>query len=84
LVYLSVTQEFSKNLKTYHLIDRPNGDFIKGVEEVEYSTQNLIGKTILGFYSSCTGEPHRFQFIYLDNLAEVATDEDRIIITRDC
>jgi hypothetical protein len=27
----------------------------------------LAGKTILAFYSSCTGKPHRFQFLYSEN-----------------
>lgn len=43
---------------------------------------DTTGKTILAFYSSCTGKPHRFQFIILPDYIE--TNEDNVIINKDC
>lgn len=40
------------------------------------------GSKIYGFYSSCTTQPYRFQFIYVDGT--ITKDDDRIIITKDC
>jgi hypothetical protein len=46
---------------------------------------------VLAFYSSCTNQPHRFQFIYLDKInkesfkkEDVAVDKERNIKENDC
>jgi hypothetical protein len=36
------------------------------------------------FYSSCTGKPSRFQFIYIPNSEKIQTDENRIISNANC
>jgi hypothetical protein len=41
-------------------------------------------KIILAFYSSCTNKPHRFQFIYLNDLTEITKDKDGKINNKDC
>jgi hypothetical protein len=54
---------------------------LAGVIE-EPVTLNTSGKTVLAFYSSCTGKPHRFQFIILPDYIE--KNEDNVIINKDC
>jgi hypothetical protein len=51
----------------------------------------VLEVTVLGFYSSCTGKPHRFQFIYLDKLQgssvsqlNVYKDDNRTIAEKNC
>lgn len=40
------------------------------------------GKKVLAFYSSCVEKPYRFQFIYIEDLDSIKTDENRIICNK--
>jgi hypothetical protein len=52
------------------------------------TTQFSKGDLLLGFFSSCTIQPYRFQFIYLENYGEDAPlakrAEDRTILENNC
>lgn len=84
LVYLTLPDELS-GLDIKHIKDQT--DWKTGVvpETVDDNQKDLMkGKTILGFYSSCTNKPHRFQFIYVSDLANLERDENRYIKNDDC
>jgi hypothetical protein len=67
LVYLTFPQN-PTGLKVYKIIGQKEGNRKIGVTANELgSLDALKGKTILAFYSSCTGKPHRFQFLYSEN-----------------
>ncbi len=76
LVKLQVTAD--KGFAAYHTIDRV--DLTQDLSTESTTIPN--GAVVYGFYSSCTGSPYRFQFIYCANTIE--TDDDRIIINKDC
>jgi hypothetical protein len=63
LVYLSSKED----LKVTHIIDQDLNNPEQGVTTESFTLPK--GSEILAFYSSCTNKPHRFQFIYLDDLA---------------
>jgi hypothetical protein len=89
LVYLVFPQSFAG--KVYHLIDQ-TAPYSSGVGEVPLDSADIPrGKRILAFYSSCKNKPHRFQFIYLENLPTKRENKDsiklnsnRAIIEKDC
>ena len=102
LVYVVIPEDISK-FNIYRIRDQaiiPGEDNTNGVEEIlltedtEVKKSDLIGKTVLAFYTSCTSKPHRFQFIYIpedyykeDNgkrIPSVSTDENQIINVKDC
>lgn len=82
LVYLLTTKE----QKVIHLLSNNEGD-ITSTEEI-----NLPKNTkVLGFYSCCKNQPHRFQFIYLDkeeyndyDLNLINIDSERVILETSC
>lgn len=64
LVYLTFPQN-PTSLKVYKIIGQKENNRKIGVTADKLdSLDDLKGKTILAFYSSCTGKPHRFQFLY--------------------
>ena len=76
LIYISLPDDLS-NYKIYRLRDQ-TAPYSSGIEE-DLLTENekngiklddLKGKTILAFYSSCKNKPNRFQFIYKKSLVE--------------
>lgn len=83
LVYLTLPQNLS-GIPIYHIIDQ--SDLTEGITVTEVTSEKneMKGKTILAFYSSCTNKPHRFQFIYVPNLANLKKDEDRYIKNDSC
>lgn len=83
LVYLKAKKE----IEVKHLTDQV--DFSKGVGEEDATI--AAGSTILAFYSSCSGKPYRFQFIYSkngyvdkDKNILLVRDDERIITEADC
>ena len=83
LVYVSYIQDPQpETLKIYMLKNSGDNYDSEGVEEVQMNNFQLKGKKVLAFYSSCTGTPHRFQFIILPDYIE--TNEDNVIINKDC
>ena len=76
LVYLETTKSFN----VIKLVDQV--DVYQGVTEIQDTIQS--GTKVLAFYSSCTGKPHRFQFIRVGDLDSITTDENRIINNKDC
>ena len=89
LVYVKVKP--GSVLKAYHILDQSNTNFSAGVTieqntagttplEIQFDNEEIL----LGFYSSCTEKPHRFQFIFVENLANLTRDEKRIIINANC
>lgn len=89
LVYVSMPDSLNGH-KMYQLKtkieDDPEYDYDRdGVKEVEVT--NFVKSsfsTVLAFYSSCTGKPHRFQFIALTKDDKIERTEDNIIITENC
>lgn len=80
LVYLKI----QKDLEVKQIIDQ--SDLKKGLQ-IKDPIIIKSGAEILGFYSSCTSKPHRFQFIYLSDGYEknkVKIDEDQIIVNDNC
>jgi hypothetical protein len=68
LVYLIFPQNPSANLRVYKITGQKEDNRKIGVVANELdSLDELKGKTILAFYSSCTSKPHRFQFLYSEN-----------------
>lgn len=85
LVYISIP--YSDTVKYKKVIDQTNLSFGITTEEVIFSQPtdtNATRFTALAFYSSCTEQPYRFQFIKLDNYANVSTDENRVINVANC
>lgn len=83
LVYVSYIQDPQpETLKIYMLKNSGDSYDLEGVEEVQKNNLTLKDKKILVFYSSCTGKPHRFQFIILPEYIE--KNEDNVIINKDC
>ena len=79
LVYLRLPTDLSK-LDIKHIKDQT--DLKIGVipETVgEEQKNSMKGQIVLGFYSSCTNKPHRFQFIYVSDLTSLERDENRYI-----
>jgi hypothetical protein len=85
LVYVTIPA----GTTVYQIIDQSkdklnNGITIRNVAPLEEDWE------VLAFYSSCTGKPHRFQFIYIptgysdSNGKTVATDDKRIIEVDNC
>ena len=74
LVFLKTT----KSLSVVRLIDQT--DFSRGVGE-EWAVVPA-GSMVLAFYSSTTGKPHRFQFIYIQDVPTI--DDNRIINNSNC
>jgi hypothetical protein len=75
LVYLTFpedspgNEEIIKNITIHKIIGQKEEDRSVGATTTVVDTKDFVGKTILAFYSSCSGKPHRFQFIYpIDNL----------------
>ena len=76
LVYIKTTAP----IKAIHVLDQK--DLTQGVQsggEVEIAA----GELLLGFYSSCTGKPYRFQFIFTD-LSSVVVNQDNVIENENC
>lgn len=67
-----------------HLLDQT--DLSAGVQETTTTiTKDGVNRIeVLAFYSSCTNKPHRFQFIYLEDLADITTDEEGKINNANC
>ena len=67
-----------------HLLDQTNLN--EGVQEIvtTIDKKDADRVEILAFYSSCTNKPHRFQFIYLDDLADITTDKEGKINNTNC
>lgn len=84
LVYLKVKSGW-KSSDVYKIYDQTE-DKSKGVKIKNFEQDIPKDATILAFYSSCTGKPHLFQFIYLDNyeLENISRDENRNILTKNC
>ena len=58
------------NITVYKIIGQQKDDMCNGIIPRELTNEEknaMAGKTILAFYSSCTGKPHRFQFLYSAN-----------------
>lgn len=58
------------NITVYEIIGQQKEAMSSGIISRELTNEEknaLAGKTILAFYSSCTGKPHRFQFLYSEN-----------------
>ena len=80
-------------LQPMHLIDQKRESLNVGIDD-EKATLFSGGETVLAFYSSCTGKPRRFQFIYskdgyfnkasIDGSYIPARDDSRVIIEPDC
>lgn len=70
--------------KVIHLLDQTN--LSEGVQETTTTiTKDGADRVeVLAFYSSCANKPHRFQFIYLDNLADITTDKEGKINNINC
>ena len=89
LVYVNMPDSLNGH-KMYQLKtkieDDPEYDYDRdGVQEVEVT--NFVKSsfsTVLAFYSSCTGKPHRFQFIALTEDDKIEQNEDNIITTENC
>lgn len=81
LVYLRVKN--SHTLKAFRVSDQNPTNYKEGVT---VNKEELIaaGSIILGFYSSCTNKPYRFQFIYVGDLNNLSKDSNRIITNTDC
>lgn len=69
--------DFSKGLEVESTTIGKPDETIDG-EIIKYTTK------ILGFYSSCTNKPHRFQFIYIKEDENYITNENRIIENDNC
>lgn len=82
LVYVSIPP----NTPAIQLVDQSKSDLSHGVMEKPVSIgENKVDKQIiLAFYSSCANKPHRFQFIYLDNLENITTDKEDKINNANC
>jgi hypothetical protein len=85
LVYLKV--KVGETLLARQIIDQSS--FLAGVSVAdEYTEITSINsdrqEIILGFYSSCTEKPHRFQFIYVNPLSSLERDEKRLITNTNC
>ena len=55
------------NITVYKIIGQQKDDMSSGITLRELTSEEkntMAGKTILAFYSSCAGKPHRFQFLY--------------------
>ena len=67
-----------------HLLDQTNLN--EGVQEIvtTIDKKDADRVEILAFYSSCTNKPHRFQFIYLDDLTDITTDKEGKINNTNC
>lgn len=86
LVYLRLPDNLD-GLDIKHIKDQTDDRLNEGVtiDTVEENQKDLMGgKTVLGFYSSCTNKPHRFQFIYISDLVDLERDENRYIKNNDC
>ena len=103
MVYVVIPDDIS-NFNIYRIKDQvivPGKDNTSGVEEIlltedtEIKKSDLVKKTVLAFYTSCTSKPHRFQFIYIPEgyykedengkrIPSVSTDKDQIINVKDC
>lgn len=99
IVYLTT----NRNIEAYHILDQKADDLSKGVQ-VEKDDSGEYKKTIipsgslvLGFYSSCSNQPYRFQFIYISGLKKdygnnsyvlnttaISKDDNRFITNKDC
>lgn len=81
LVYLRVKN--SHTLRAFRVSDQNPTNYKEGVT---VNKEELIaaGSIILGFYSSCTNKPYRFQFIYVGDLSNLSKDSNRIITNTDC
>ena len=66
LVYVTFPQNPS-GLSVYKITGQKENNRKIGVTAAITSLESLKGKTILAFYSSCTGKPHLFQFLYSGN-----------------
>ena len=85
LVYISIP--YSGTVKYKKVIDQTNLSFGITTEEVIFSQPTdtaATSFTALAFYSSCTEQPYRFQFIKLNDYANVSTDENRVINVANC
>lgn len=85
LVYISIP--YSDAVKYKKIIDQT--DLSAGIttEEVVFTQPidtDATKFTVLAFYSSCTEQPYRFQFIKLDDYANVSIDENRVINVANC
>ena len=88
LVYVNIKTDTYKG-RIKHIIDQDENNRSTGVT---FEDADLTGTiTALAFYSSCTGKPHRFQFIYLDKLQEnpvsqldVYKDDNRTVAEKNC
>lgn len=81
LVYVNTAAE----LQAYRIYDQKDNRF-EGVKISDEPVMIPKNTTLLAFYSSCTGKPHRFQFIYLQSydLDKIPRDENRNILIEDC
>lgn len=75
LVKLTIT---STNVSVYQLVSESNYN-APVVKDVTLTTG-----TIYAFYSCCTNNPTRFQFIYVPDGTEIMRDDERIITNANC
>lgn len=90
LVYINIPD----GTTVYPIMDQ--SDLNEGITIKEPITisNNSKGWDVLAFYTSCTGKPHRFQFIYVSTgyrkeengkfVPKVPTDENQIINIKNC
>ena len=82
LVYLTIVK--SGGITATRIKDQDPNELTKGVQDYATTVTIPQGSTILGFYSSCVNKPHRFQFVYVEDVNNITIDESRIITNKDC
>lgn len=84
LVYVSLVEGNRTIENAYQLKNSSETYDQDGVLEIGPQTIVLqSGDKLMAFYSSCTGKPHRFQFLVIREGEAIVTNEDNIILNKD-
>lgn len=82
LVYLTVKS--GETFNAYQVFDQSKDNLGEGVTIAKTATPIPAGSKLLGFYSSCTNKPYRFQFIYVGDLNNLTKNDNRIVTNVNC